>query len=180
MAKEYNITKTTGRCRACGKEMAPGDAFVATVREAPAPVEGEDDSDDQFAREDYCLTCWDAAAEAVEGQSDVFGIWRSRVPRPKEKRKTFVDDEVLIGFLERLEGAEEEAKVQFRFVLALILMRKKRLIYERSAPGGDGRDVWTMRLRGTDSTCEVIDPQLNDEKIADLSHQLGVILEGEL
>ena len=34
MAKEYNISKTSGQCRACGKEFAAGDEFVATVREA--------------------------------------------------------------------------------------------------------------------------------------------------
>ena len=44
MAKEYNITKTSGRCVACQREMAPGEEYIATIREAaaasapPAPV----------------------------------------------------------------------------------------------------------------------------------------------
>ena len=50
MAKEYNIVKATGRCITCQKEMAPGEEFVATVRE----VQGTADDEEEFAREDYC------------------------------------------------------------------------------------------------------------------------------
>jgi hypothetical protein len=174
MGKDYNITKTTGRCAACEKEMAPGEEFVATVRPAP------DDAEEEFARRDYCPDCWNDAKAEAEADPDVLGIWRSRMPRPKEKRRTFVDDEVLISFFERLEGSDEPARVQFRFVLALILMRKKRLVYDASEPAGDGQDVWTMHFRGSDQSCQVIDPHLEEEQIHQVSRQLGDILEADL
>jgi len=168
MGKDYNIAKATGRCAACGKQMAAGEEFVATIVEA-----GE-----EFVREDFCNGCWDGGGR--EQPRRLFGVWHARVPESKEKKHLFVDDELLIDFFRRLDGADEPVKVQFRFVLALILMRKKLLVYERSRRSGDGRDVWTMRFKGSDETCQVVDPHLDDEKIAAVSRQLGEILEGEL
>jgi len=174
MATEYNITRTAGRCAACGREMEPAEEFVATIRQA------DEDADEEFLREDFCMGCWAGAEPDRAAAPDVFGIWRSRVPAPKEKKKLFVDDELLVSFFERLADSEEPARVQFRFVLALILMRKKLLVYDRSDRGDDGRDVWTLHFRGEKDAHKVIDPNLDEEKIADVSQQLGQILEGEL
>jgi len=222
MAKEYNITKTSGRCVACQREMVPGEEFVATIREtAPAPVPAvaeqaqgpaaakpagpktpgkagakpagksagkaksaaaaePQEPEDQFAREDYCAACWAKADEQTRTSPSLFGVWHSRVPEPREKRRTFVDDDLLVNFFDRLEGAEEPAKVQFRFVLALILMRKRVLIYDRMDHQADGQEVWTMHLKGSESRCQVVDPHLEEDRIAEVSQQLGSILEGEL
>jgi hypothetical protein len=174
MAKDYNITKTTGHCTVCGREMQPGEEFVATVREAP------EEAEEQFVRRDYCLACWPAAPDQEPGDPALLGTWRSQIPQPRGKKRTFVDEDLLVQFFERLEGAAEPVKVQFRFVLALILMRKKRLVYDRSEPRPDGCDAWTMHFRGSDDRCEVIDPHLDEDQIAEVSQQLGEILEGEL
>jgi len=174
MAKEYNITRTTGQCGACGKEMQPGEEFVATVRPAP------EETDEDFVRQDFCLPCWQPRTEDGAEDPNLLGVWRSRVPLPKEKRKTFVDDEVLIQFFERLDGAEDPAKRDFRFVLALILMRKKLLVYDRSKPGPDGCDVWTMHFKGAESPCTVLDPHLDEDRISEVSGQLGAVLEADL
>ena len=174
MAKEYNITKTSGRCAGCERELSPGEEYVATVREA------DEDAEEQFAREDFCTACWAECGAERAGRADVFGVWRTRMGEPREKKKTFVDDDVLINFFQRLDGADEPAKVQFRFVLGLILMRKKLLIYERSDPAGEGHDVWTVRLKGSEERLRLIDPKLDEEKIADVSRHLSDVLEGEL
>ncbi len=169
MPKDYNISKTSERCRLCGANLQPGQQLVATVQE----------NDDQFERMDYCPDCWEKR-QSERGEEGVFGVWRTRVPNPEEKKKLFVDDDLLINFFERLEGAEEPAKVNFRFVLALILMRKKLLIYDKSVKGEDGNETWRMHFKGSQQRCEVIDPHMDEEKIAQVSGSLGDILEGQL
>lgn len=168
MHKEYDISKTSGLCCLCGKELSPGEQFVATVKYA-----GE-----ELHREDFCTDCWDGKAE--EDAPDVLGIWEARLAKPKEKKKLFVDDELLIDFFQRLEGACEPLKVDLRFVLALVLMRKKLLVYDSSRKLSDGRDLWTMHFKGGGQTSEVVDPHLDEQRIADLSRELGEILEAEL
>ena len=174
MAKEYNITRTAGRCAACQQELAPQQEFVATVRQVAGP-----DDEDALVRQDYCLNCWEPAREATTADKSVFGIWHARVPTPKEKKKTFVDDELLVSFFDRLDDAAEPAKVQFRFVLALILMRKKLLTYD-GIETGEGDQPWLVHFRGSGRKCKVADPHMDEDKIAQVSRQLGEVLEGDL
>jgi len=168
MAKEYNISKTSGQCTSCSKTLEPQEEFVATVRE------GEED----FVREDFCAACWDS--HRMEQTPDLFGIWRSRVPKPQEKKKLFVDDELLISFFERLDGADDENKISLRFVLALVLMRKKLLVYDGAGKQPDGKEIWKMHFKASDQTHSVIDPHMDEDKIAEVSRHLGEILQGEL
>jgi len=167
MAKDYDIAKTGGRCVACERELAPGEEFLATVRE-----DGE-----ELTRCDYCPAC---AENRPPDEPGVLAAWRTKVPRPQEKKRLFVDDDVLVGFFERLADAEDDAKVNFRFVLALILMRKKLLVYDRLRTEPDGREVWLMHFRGQEQALEVLDPKLDDEKIAEVSGRLGEVMEVDL
>lgn len=167
MAKDYdNISKPTGVCLKCEQSFEPGTEYVATVREI----------DEQFERRDYCVGCHDGAAE----DASVVAVWQARAPEPKEKRKLFVDDDVLMNFFRRLEGDENDSRINFRFVLALVLMRKKLLVYEGSEKLDDGGEVWTMRYKGGDETCRVLDPHMDEDKIAEVSEQLNQILESDL
>ena len=173
MAKDYNISKTAGHCSLCEKQFAPGEEFIATVK----------DVSQELQRDDYCMSCWQDGQSRQQDAPSLLGVWQSRTPRPQEKKRLFVDDDLLINFFHRLEGAQqaaEQAKVNFRFVLALILMRKKLLVYDRSEKGCDGLDVWTMHFKGCDGTHQVIDPHMDEEKIAQVSQQLGEILECEI
>jgi len=168
MAKEYEIDKTAGQCVVCGQAIAPGEELMATVAEI----------DEELSRDDYCLACWEA--DPKDEAPDLLGVWRTRVPKPKEKTKLLIDDELLVNFFQRLEGVEAPARVNFRFVLALVLMRKKLLIYDRGEKCDDGSEIWTMHLRGDATQYVVIDPHMDEEKIAEVSRQLGEIMEGEL
>ena len=174
MAKDFDIAKAADLCCRCGKQMQPTEEFFATVREAG----------DLFVREDHCLTCWEGNGQSGEegpsGPEGLFGVWRTRVPTPEEKKKKLlVDDDLIVNFFERLEGADSPAKLSYRFVLALVLMRKRRLVYDRTTQGADGRDVWQMHFRGDPTPREVIDPHMDEDKIAEVSQQLGEVMQGE-
>lgn len=172
MAIELNIAKMSGRCDACQAELLPGEEVVATLTEGK----------EQFVRADLCLKCWQEryGRDAARADQEFLCLWRRRVPEPKETKKLFIDNELLVNFFERLAGAEEPARINFRFVLALVLMRKKLLTYGRSDTTDDGLEVWKMQLKHTGEVHEVINPQMDEEKIEDVSRQLGQILEGEL
>ena len=84
-------------------------------------------------------------------------------PRPV-KPKRFVDDEVLCELFEKLADAPEPAKVNFRFVLGLILMRKRLLAYEASRDGdAAGHDVWVVRRRGQADRLDLLNPHLDEQ-----------------
>ncbi|MFW6146330.1 MAG: hypothetical protein ACOC7R_03255 [Planctomycetota bacterium] len=167
MAKEYNIARSAGHCARCEKALEPNETFMATVVEAAGGL----------VRRDWCLACWDDPDRGDVGE--LFGQWRAVVPEPTAKKRLFVDDDVLVHFFHRLAGDERESRRAFRFVLTLVLMRKRLLTYLRSRRDDDGREIWTLRRRG-DGEHEVVNPELDEDRIAEVSEQLSEILEGDL
>ena len=93
-----------------------------------------------------------------------------------------------MDLFERLAEDDRPQRVAFRFVLALILMRKRLLRFVGRKPGADGTggdrvgsDYWLFRLRGglpDDPPMEVANPQLGDEDVRELTAQLSEILRG--
>ena len=170
MAKEFKITRSEGVCKSCQKPFSPGENIVALVKMG----------NDELLREDYHLGCWvEPTDKSASTSRDLLGVWRTRIPMPQEKKKLLIDDDLLINFFERLGGEEDECRIGLRYVLALILMRKKLLVYEGSTKGDDGRDLWKMRFKRSDQIHEVIDPNLDEDSIARVSSQLGQIMEGD-
>ncbi len=195
----YDIERPTGTCAFTGRQLEPGERYVATLIELEEPVEGDakPGSALPFKRLDVCMAAWEEGSRPER----LFSHWISTVPQPTEKKKLFVDDAVLMNLLSRLADTEEPQRLAFRFVLALILMRKKLLRYDRTerrpkpAPEAGGtpetEEIWivTPKLdvskgpmgKWHDSEqYEVLNPQLDEAQIQQVTEQLGEILEAEL
>jgi len=160
---EWEIDKPLGQCWETGKKIEYGEEYFAALVET-----GEG-----LARRDFCADYW------LTEKPDVFCYWKTKLPHPDRKKQIFVDDEMLMAFFERLEGEREQEKINFRFVLALILMRKRRLKYNSSKIEGD-KEVWRLRIAGDKQFVEVINPHLDEEQIEQLSSQISQILQVEL
>ena len=160
--EQWQVERSTGRCSGTDGILEPGQEYYAALI----------DKQDHFERCDYCCDYWDQA------HPQVFSFWKTRVPLPAEKKKLLVDDAVLMNFFERLADESDQLKVNFRFVLALILMRKRRLKYEESHRQGD-QEIWRMRVAGQKEIHEVINPRLDDEQIQQVSQELSAILQGD-
>lgn len=162
-----------------------------------------------FVRVDFCEKCWGegqrpdggAAGREVVGGAVMFSFWKTVIPAPEQKKRLLVEDSVLVDLFQRMDGRTELRELRFRFVLALILMRKRLLKYEgmeetgqksegssqkpevgttEGAAAGPAPEVWMMRLRGTEDAIKVINPHLNEEQIGEVSGQLSSILAEEV
>jgi hypothetical protein len=162
---QWAVPKPRGVCVITGRQIAPGEKFWAAVRETPAGIERLDVSPEAWEQFD---------------KTDILASWQTVMPRHEEKKKQFVDDEVLCALFERLGEATEPGKLNFRFVLGLILMRKRLVIYDQTRHEADGRDIWVVRMKGKQETLELVDPKLNAEQTLEVSQQLGQILNEEL
>ena len=58
-------------------------------------------------------------------------------------------------------------------------MRKRLVVYETTR-SEEGRDVWVVRLKGREDRLDLVDPKLNEAQVAEVSQQLGEILNEEL
>jgi hypothetical protein len=146
---DYQIQPHTRRCAASGRELKPGDRCYSVLLEEAG----------KFVRKDY-------AAEAWAGPpSGAFSFWAARLPASEARRRPPVDDDLLLECFGRLEGQDEPARVSFRYVLALLLLRRRRLKLEGEDRDG-GREVLRLRCSRTGARHEVVNPGLSDEELA--------------
>ena len=163
-ASGYEVSRPHGVCAVTGRAIEPDEKFMAALRETSAG----------FERLDVSMQAWPDF-----DRRDVVAFWQTVMPRHEQKKKLFVDDQVLCDLFERLAEATEPAKLNFRFVLGLILMRKRLIVYEASRQE-DGAEVWSVRFRGKDARLDLLNPKLNDSQIAEVGAHLGEILNEEL
>ena len=163
---EWEVDKPLGQCYGTGRKIEPGEEYFGALMEL----------EEGLQRRDYSTDYWESV------KPEVFCYWKSRLPRPDEKKQIFVDDNMLMAFFERLENETEQEKVNFRFVLALILMRKRLLKYDATRDE-DGKEIWRLRIVGdksSDNRVEVINPHLDEEQVSQLSSQIGQILHADV
>jgi hypothetical protein len=160
---EWEINKPLGQCWGSGTKIEYGQEYFGALVETEQGLQ----------RRDYCEEYWE------DEKPDVFCFWKTKLPNPDQKKQIFVDDDMLMAFFERLEKETEPEKINFRFVLALILMRKRRLKYDETKMD-DGDEIWRLRIVGNKQIVEVVNPHLDEEQIEQLSSQIGQILQTDL
>jgi hypothetical protein len=146
---DYQIQPNTRRCAASGRELQPGERYYSVLAE-----EGG-----KFVRKDYAGDAWQGPPPGA------FGFWAGRVPPPQGKRRQPIDDDVLLDCLQRLEGQEEPGRVKFRYVAALLLLRRRRLRLEGVRQDGP-QEVLEFRCPRTGARHRVVNPCLQDDEIA--------------
>ncbi len=163
----------TGTCAHSGESIRPGCAYVAAL------VDGTGgDGSLTLRRVDTSLVAW----EAGHRPAGLIAFWRSEAPSPDDRRTRFVDDETLLDMLERLGEATDPRQVAYRWVLALLLLRKRLLRQDSIRRDDVGHSWWTFRRRGVEGapSFEVLDPGLRDADVADLADQLSEVIASDV
>lgn len=160
---DWEITKPLGACSGSGRQFDDGEGYFAALVETEQGLE----------RRDFSAEYWE------KEQPEVFCFWKTRLVTCEEKKALFIDDDMLMAFFERLSRETDPEKVNFRFVLALVLMRKRRLKYDATKVDGQ-REIWCLRVAGSKDIVQVVNPHLDDEQIEQLSAQIGQILQADL
>src|SRR5260370_28908359 len=151
---EYQIQPNTRRCALTGRELQPGDKFYSVLLE-----EGGN-----FLRQDYSSEAWQGPPQGS------FCFWAGRIPVGEENQRAPIDDELLLDCLQRLEGETEPARVNFRYVVALLLMRRKRLKFEEARTDGD-QEILALRWGRTRKVSRVLNRRLTEEQMTDVQEE---------
>lgn len=164
----YEIGRRADHCAATGAPLSPGDAFVAVLLQV--------DESETIERRDYAAAAWDAL---VDKPRQLVAFWRSIVPEQRSERAPSIDPADMLMLFEQLQGSVQPQGVALRYVLALMLLRRRVL-----APAGWRESAATgramlVRIRGTPADAapiEVEDPALDDRVLADVTDQLRALL----
>jgi hypothetical protein len=121
--------------------------------------------DGTLERLDFSIGAWEGGARPA---GRLFGSWRGVMPAADAAPKLRLDDGELLELFEQLGETSEARAAGLRYVLALLLVRRRVLRYEGAA---NGRIL--VRHPDARERVEVIDPGLDEEQLSAVAEQLG-------
>ena len=170
ISSNWDIGRSTGQCAATNVPLVPGAPCVVAL------VERDDDPNAPLVRLDFSEDGWNSP----QRPKGVLAFWRATVPAPNEKRRGFADDQTLLDLFERLGADDRPHRVRFRFVLMLLLVRK-RLLRVVGTETSEGIERWHVLPKGAaegEAPSAVVNPRLDDAAAREVTEQLSEVLDG--
>ncbi len=156
---DYEIQRCTRHCATTGRELAPGEAFYSVLR-----AEGAD-----LLRLDYGSDAWQGPPE------DAIGWWKSQIPDRSTQRKHWAPNDVMLQFFDEL--AEQPDKQDMRYVLALLLVRRRVMRLEESEVDEQGREIVVLYCPRRDATYRLAVATPSPSRADEIQEELAKLLE---
>jgi hypothetical protein len=155
---EYAIQRFTRHCATTERELTPGEDFYSVLVE-----EG-----DGLVRKDYSADAWQGPPEQV------LGWWKAQVPGPDAKKVHWAPNEVMLHFFEELGDGADRADV--RYVLTLLLLRRRVFRMEREERDPDGREVLAVYCPRRETSYQIPVAVPDASRVQEIQDELARLL----
>jgi hypothetical protein len=155
---DYQISANTRRCAVTGRELRVGEKFYSVLK----------DENGKFERLDYSSEAWQGPPAGA------FSFWCGRI-RADDDHRPQIDDDTVLDCFQRLENETDSARLNFRYVLALLLMRRKRFRFEESVVE-NGQEYLSLRCVRTRNLYRVLNPGLSEAEMATVQDEVFRVL----
>jgi hypothetical protein len=144
----YQLHGPARVCAASGRELRAGDTIFSVLR----------DDGGQFVRTDYATEAWPGPTTGA------IAWWSVRIPEAGRSTRPTINDDILVDCFEHLADTTDPARQKFRYVVALLLMRRKRFKFD-DARKRDDRETLVVRDAKSGRRYEIDDPQLTEPEM---------------
>lgn len=152
---DFNIRPVAKSCSQSGRTFQPGESCWSVLVE----------QDGRLVRQDFSVDAWHGPP------SGAIGHWRCTIPAAVEQNRIKLDPDSLFDYFLQLNDSPNYVQQQYRYVLALLLLRKRRLILE-DVLQIDERPAMRLVGSGGEGPFDVPEEELSEEQIDRLQHQL--------
>lgn len=160
MLLEFEVRNCSRTCAATARPLNPGEVYFSVLVAA-----GND-----FARQDYAVEAWQGPPEGC------IGWWRSRIPTKDDTQPRLAPIDVMLNLFEALE--DRPAERPFRYLLGLLLLRRKVLRRDDSRRDDQGREVLTMHCQRRQKDYDLVVAEPETDHAAKLQEQMINLLYG--
>ena len=152
---DFNVRPVGRLCAVSGQELSAGQSCWSVLIERAG----------QIVRQDYSNEVWTGPPESA------IGYWKNVIPDRASGASSVLDIDSLFEYFVQLCDSPNRVEQDYLYVLALLLMRKRRLSLEESILV-DGFPA--MRLIGTagEGPFDVLERDLIESRIEELQRQL--------
>ena len=155
---DYEVQRCTRHCATTGRELLPGEEFYSTLVSEGA----------QVVRYDYAPEAWHGPPPGT------LGWWKSHMPQKHAKKVHWAPNDVMLDLLENLE--ERPDKKDMRYVLSLLLIRRRVVRLEDTEAQDDGSEISVLYCPRRETTYRVETTMPSEERIAEIQQELAQLL----
>jgi len=166
MAENWHIRSRARVCSSSERPFTEGETLVTAL--FPDPESGG------YLRKDFCVEAWEARGE---DEAAPFSVWRtSYVPPVHEEKVDPMKKEDPEELLRRLVEEDEEHTENVRYILAVMLERKK-LLRETDSQRTPGGILRVYEHRKTGDVFLVRDPDIPLDEVEKVQEEVILLLE---
>jgi hypothetical protein len=120
---EYEIHSRSRQCHSSGRELQPGEVIYSALIETPKGT----------TRKDFASENWQGPPEQC------LGWWKCTIPLRDPNRVYWAPHSVIWSLFDRL--AEDPTRADVRYLLALVMIRRKMIQLEETSRDDDGTET---------------------------------------
>ncbi|MBM3971793.1 MAG: hypothetical protein FJ302_18320 [Planctomycetes bacterium] len=151
--QDYNLKSVSRTCAGTGKDLVPGSLCHSVLIERAG----------ELVRLDYSEDGW------TPPPAGLVAHWRCEVPEPTTSAKKSLDVEDLMRQFEQLNEEASPSQDKFRYVLALLLLQRRRLRLDGTTTVDEQDFLEVTGTRG-EGTFLIPDQQLDDAEVQELQN----------
>jgi hypothetical protein len=125
------------------------------------------DDEEGLSRNDYCLNCW------TESRPGAFSFWKTAIPVPDQTDEVKMDRHDVWSLFRSLRDDEQHAAL--RYVLALVLLRKRELSLVESERTDRG-EVMVLTPRASEEQIRVEVVALTPHQFEETREKLSAVM----
>lgn len=160
MLLDFEVRTCSRCCTQSGKAIEPGEVYFSVL-----VADGAD-----TVRQDYSAEAWQGASE------ESLGWWRSCVPVKDAKPKLAPTDVMLNLFIAL---ADKPTDAQFRYLLGLLLIRRRILRRDDSFRNEADQEVLLLFCTRRDEQYEMVVDEPNQEQAVKIQQRMIDLLYGD-
>jgi hypothetical protein len=155
---DYEVQHSTRHCTVTGREFAPGETYYSVLVSEEA----------ELKRRDYAADAWQGPPE------NAVGWWKSQIPDRTTARKRWAPNDVMLHFWDEL--AEQADKQDMRYVLTLLLIRRRVFRLEEEKFDAEGQEMLIVYCPRRETTYQVPVVPPEAPRIDQIQEELAALL----
>ncbi|MCB1086100.1 MAG: hypothetical protein KDM63_03570 [Verrucomicrobiae bacterium] len=170
--QDWKFRSRSHHCCYTGEPFADGEEFYTCIFIDP--------QSDGYLRRDYAAKNWSLIRKNLDPPP--FSFWKSTYEAPQTEEKTeAIEEHSAEATLRRMIDENDSATENARFILALMLERKKTLrpVDEKESDSGTGKLIF-YEHKQTGEVFIVTDPQLKLNDIEAVQQEVAALLGGKI
>jgi hypothetical protein len=155
---DYEVQRCTRHCAVSGRELGEGEEFFSVLIAEGSVVR----------RFDYSLEHWQGAPATA------MSCWKSRMPTRDAHKQRLTPGEVLLELFQ--EWADQPDKADIRYVMALLLVRRRVLRLDETEHDELGGEVLVLQSPRDESVYRVLASPPTPQRAVEIQQDLEKLL----